>query len=113
MHFHPIELKKALLSKYFEITAITNKYDIIFFLAIKIGNAFDDTDQKMNSVLQPRDGNSQQNYLSFGVVTIKLNVKLTVCIFVQICLENGLCCELVSKLPNGCVMKTHLLNKRQ
>ena len=47
------------------------------------------------------------------VAAVKLNVKFTVCIFVQICLENGLCCELVSKLPNGYVMKTHLLNKRE
>lgn len=47
------------------------------------------------------------------VAAVKLNVKFTVCIFVQICLENGLCCELVSKLPNGCIMKTHLLNKEK
>lgn len=47
------------------------------------------------------------------IAAVEPNVRFTVCIFVQICLGNGLCCELVSKLPNGCVMKTHLLNKKE
>lgn len=55
--FHTSKLKKYIL-KYFEITAIINKYDNIIFWESRQVIVFDDTALNMNFNFQSHDGNS-------------------------------------------------------